>query len=84
MALSETGGEVNADKVVVVSAPAEVQRARVLARTGMTEDELQSLLERQLPDEEKRRRADFVVDTRGDLSTTEKQVREILACLGLA
>ena len=82
--LFETGGEVNADKVVVVSAPAEVQRARVLARTGMTEDELQSLLERQLPDEEKRRRADFVVDTRGDLSTTEKQVREILACLGLA
>jgi dephospho-CoA kinase len=82
--LFETGGEKEFDKVIVVSAPADVQRERVLARPGMSEAKLQALLARQMPDCEKRRRADFVVDTRGDLSTTEKQVLEILACLGLA
>ena len=81
--LFETGGETAFDKVVVVSAPAEVQHARVLARPGMSEEKLASILNRQTPDEEKRRRADFVVDTSGDLSTTERQVREILACLGV-
>ena len=81
--LFETGGETAFDKVVVVSAPAEVQHARVLARPGMSEEKLASILNRQIPDEEKRRRADFVVDTSGDLSTTESQVREILACLGV-
>lgn len=81
--LYETGGQKDADKVIVVSAPAEMQRARVLGRPGMTEDKLVSILARQVPDEEKRRRADFVVDTSGDLSTTEDQVRDILACLGL-
>ena len=81
--LFETGTESEFDKVVVVSAPAEVQRARVLERTGMTADKLDSILARQLPDEEKRARADFVVDTGTDLSTTESQVREILACLGV-
>jgi dephospho-CoA kinase len=81
--LFETAGEGAFDKVIVVSAPAEVQRTRVLARAGMTEDKLGSILERQMPDEEKRRRADFVVDTGGDLSTTEAQVDHILACLGL-
>jgi dephospho-CoA kinase len=81
--LFETGGDKEFDKVVVVSAPAEVQRARVLGRRGMTAAKLESILKRQMPDEEKRRRADFVIDTGGDLSTTEAQVRDILACLGL-
>jgi len=81
--LFETGGETEFDKVVVVSAPPDVQRARVLSRAGMTEEKLNSILERQIPDEEKRRRADFVIDTGADLSTTESQVRDILACLGL-
>jgi dephospho-CoA kinase len=81
--LFETGGADEFDKVIVVSAPADLQRTRVLARTGMTEDKLHSILERQMPDEEKRARADFVIDTGGDLSTTQAQVGHILACLGL-
>jgi dephospho-CoA kinase len=82
--LFETGGEKDFDKVVVVSAPAEVQRARVLGRTGMNAAKLDSILVRQMSDEEKRKRADFVVDTSSDLSTTERQVGDILACLGIA
>jgi dephospho-CoA kinase len=82
--LFETGGEKGFDKVIVVSAPAEVQRARVLKRPGMTDEKLASILARQVPDDKKRARADFVVDTSGDLSTAESQVRDILACLGLA
>jgi dephospho-CoA kinase len=81
--LFETHGEDAFDKVIVVSAPAEAQRERVLARPGMTGEKLASILARQMPDEEKRKRADFVVDTGVDLSTTEAQVREIIACLGL-
>ncbi|MEP6983867.1 MAG: dephospho-CoA kinase [Sphingomicrobium sp.] len=81
--LFETGGEAEFDKIVVVSASPEVQRRRVLERTGMTAAKLDSILARQMPDEEKRRRADFVVDTGADLSTTESQVRDILACLGI-
>jgi dephospho-CoA kinase len=82
--LFETHGEEAFDKVVVVSAPAEIQRQRVLARPGMTEARLASILERQMSDEEKRKRADFVIDTGGDLSTTQSQVNDIMACLGLA
>jgi dephospho-CoA kinase len=82
--LFETHGEAEFDKVVVVSAPADIQRARVLARPGMTEAKLDSILDRQLPDPDKRRRADFVIDTSGDLSTTEAQVSDILYCLGIA
>jgi len=81
--LFETRGESDFDKVVVVSAPEAVQRARVMARQGMTEGKLDAILERQMPDAEKRKRADFIVDTGGDLSTTEAQVRHILSCLGI-
>jgi dephospho-CoA kinase len=82
--LFETGGEKNFDQVIVASAPPDIQRARVLARQGMSAAKLRSILERQMPDEEKRRRADFVIDTGTDLSTTESQVRDILACLGFS
>lgn len=61
--LYETGGETNCDAVVVVTASAWVQRLRVLARPGMSEERLQSILARQMPDAEKRRRADFLVQT---------------------
>jgi dephospho-CoA kinase len=81
--LFETAGEGEFDKVIVVSAPAEVQRARVLARPGMSPAKLDSILARQTPDADKRARADFVIDTGADLSTTESQVRDILACLGV-
>ena len=82
--LFETGGEKEFDKVIVVSAPAEVQRARVLQRQNMSAAKFESILRRQIPDEDKRRQADFVVDTGTDLSTTEAQVRDILVGLGLA
>lgn len=81
--LFETGGETAFDKVIVVSAPADVQRERVLARPGMTAEKLAAILARQVPDEEKGSRADFVIDTGGDLSTTERQVGDILSCLGI-
>jgi dephospho-CoA kinase len=82
--LFETNGEAEFDKIVVVSAPADVQRARVLRRTGMTAAKLDSILARQMSDEQKRAKADFVVDSGADLSTTESQVCDILACLGVA
>lgn len=82
--LFETGGEGAFDKVIVVSAPTQVQRKRVLQRRGMTPEKLAAILARQVPDADKRARADFVIDTGADLSTTERQVRDILACLGLA
>jgi dephospho-CoA kinase len=82
--LFETGGADAFDKVIVVSAPADVQRQRALDRPGMTQAKLDAILARQMPDAEKRRRADFVIDNGGGLSTTERQVDDIIACLGLA
>lgn len=81
--LFESGGQAEFDKVIVVSAPPQVQRARVLQRPGMNDAKLDAVLGHQMPDAEKRRRADFVVDTGCDLSTTEGQVRDIIACLGI-
>ena len=81
--LFETGGERGFDKVIVVSAPADVQRERVLRRPGMTPAKFEQILARQLPDAAKRDRADFIVDTGGELGETRAQVDKILACLGL-
>ncbi len=82
--LFETGGEDAFDHVIVVTAPANIQRERVLDRPGMTQSKLDSILRRQMPDAEKRERADFVVDNGGSLVETRAQVDAILSCLGLA
>jgi dephospho-CoA kinase len=79
--LYETGGESRCDAVVVVTAPEHVQRARVLAR-GTGEERLGGILARQMPDAEKRRRADFVVDTSVGFEGARAQVRDILARVG--
>jgi dephospho-CoA kinase len=76
--LFETGGEQRVDAVVVVSAPAEVQRARVLERAGMTPAKLDAILGKQVPDSEKRARAHFVVDSSRGLDSARAQVRGIL------
>ena len=76
--LLETGGDPRCDAVVVVSAPAETQRKRVMSRPGMTEEKFTGLLAKQMPDAEKRRRADFVVDTSKDFDSTRAQIRAIL------
>ncbi|HVF83037.1 MAG TPA: dephospho-CoA kinase [Sphingomicrobium sp.] len=82
--LFETGGDQLFDHVIVVSAPHATQRRRVLARPGMTEARLDAVLARQLPDAEKRSRADFVIDTSVSLAETEHQVDAILAGLDLS
>jgi len=76
--LFETGGEARCDAVVVVSAPADVQRTRAFERPGMTEGKLAAILAKQMPDQEKRARADFVVDTSKGFDAARAQVRDIL------
>jgi dephospho-CoA kinase len=76
--LFETGADRRVDAVVVVTAPAEMQRARALERPGMTEEKFQALLAKQTPDAEKRRRADFVVDTSKGFDFAREQVHAIL------
>jgi dephospho-CoA kinase len=76
--LFETGAEKRVNAVVVVTAAPDIQRERVLARRGMTMQKLESILARQMPDSEKRRRADFVVDTSKGFDAAREQVRAIL------
>lgn len=77
--LFETGDPAKFHAVIVVSAPHDIQRARVLARPGMTPEKFEAILKRQLPDSEKRARADFVIDTGQGLEFARKQVKEVLA-----
>jgi dephospho-CoA kinase len=79
--LFETGGDRNVDVTVVVSADAETQAKRVLARPGMTAERLAEILARQTPDPEKRERADFVIPTDCDLDQTRAAVRRVIACV---
>lgn len=79
--LFESGAEKRVDVIVVVSCAPEIQRARVLARPGMTPEKFEMILARQLPDSEKRKRADFVVDTGSGLAEARRQVLEIIAKL---
>ena len=79
--LFETNGHKKVDQVVVVSAPADVQRQRVLARPGMDVAKLEAILARQTPDAEKRARADFVIDTGQGLDHARQQVRDLLSRL---
>lgn len=79
--LLETGGDGRCDAVLVVTAPADVQRARVMSRPGMTEETFNAILRKQMPDADKRARAHFLVDTSRGFASAEVQVRSILACL---
>lgn len=79
--LYETGGEGRCDAVAVVSAPAEVQRERVLARPGMNEAAFAAILAKQMPDAEKRARADYVIDTGHGFAKTEAEVARLVATL---
>ncbi|HXY57669.1 MAG TPA: dephospho-CoA kinase [Methylocystis sp.] len=79
--LFETGAEKDVDAVVVVTAPEDIQRQRVLGRPGMTEEKFRSILARQTPDAEKRRRADFLIHTDGGFEAARAEVRNVLAAL---
>ncbi|MBC9034590.1 dephospho-CoA kinase [Sphingomonas sp. JC676] len=79
--LFEAGGWRNVDKIAVVSAPPEIQRERVLARPGMTAERFEAILAHQMPDAEKRARADFVIPTGGTLAETRERVTSLIACL---
>ena len=79
--LFETGGDARVDYTIVVSATAEEQRKRVLGRDGMTEDAFEKILAKQLPDAEKRARADFVINSRIDLEYAREQVKALISAL---
>jgi len=79
--LFETGGDTLVDAVVVVSAAPDIQRQRVMERAGMTAEKFEALLAKQMPDAEKRRRADYLVDSGHGIESARAQVREILAKL---
>lgn len=79
--LFETGGRSRVDKVVVVTAPADTQRARVLARPGMTVEKFAAILANQVPDAEKRRQADFIIDTGKGMAAARREVRRIIDAL---
>ena len=77
--LFETGGMNRVDRILVVTAPADVQRERVLSRPGMTEEKFDAILAKQVPDAEKRRRADFVIDTSRGMDAAREDVLRIIA-----
>ncbi len=79
--LFETNAENSVDKIVVVSAPADVQRKRALARPGMSSEKFKAILAKQMPDAQKRARADYIVDSSRGLDFAEQQVRDIIATL---
>lgn len=79
--LFETGADKRVDKIVVVSCDPQIQRQRVLARPGMTEEKFDMILSRQTPDAEKRARADYVIDTGRSIDAAREQVKEIIADL---
>jgi dephospho-CoA kinase len=79
--LFETGGDKRCDAVLVVSAPASVQAARVMKRPGMSAEKFNTILNKQMPDAEKRRRAHFVVDSSRSFASAEAQIRSVVTCL---
>ena len=79
--LFETGGERDTDAVALVTAPKSVQRERVLARPGMTEEKFQAILAKQMPDSEKRRRAHFLIETGFGFAHAERRVRAVLRAI---
>ncbi len=82
--LFETGGQARCDAVLVVTAPPEVQRARVLARPGMTQAAFEAILAKQMPDAKKRARADYVIDTSRGFAAAEAEVERLIARLSAA
>jgi len=79
--LLESGGEDRFDVVIVVSTTAEIQKARALSRPGMSEERFSAILAKQMPDEEKRRRAHFIIDTSGEIADTSRQVGDVMRSL---
>ncbi len=79
--LFETGSDAFVDKILVVTAPAEIQKQRVLGREGMTEEKFSAILAKQMPDKQKRERADFIIDTSLGLDSAEKNVHQIIQSL---